>query len=210
MVFFDFDNTISPFDVLDDIIKKFSINKNWMKFEELWKKEKIGSRECLENQLLSVRVTKKELSKYLLGIRIDPYFHKLIGILEKERIKPVILSDNFSFIIKSILKNNKVKRIRLYCNNVRFNSDRLIPSFPHINRSCVRCAHCKSKNLKKNDFGDKITIYVGDGLSDICPAEASDIAFAKGNLLKYFRKTKKPCRAFKNLKDIYNYLKGLE
>lgn len=208
-VFFDFDNTISQFDVLDDIIKKFSIDKNWMEFEELWKNGKIGSKECLKNQLLSVRVTKKELAKYLSGIKIDPYFHKLIDLLKKERIKPVILSDNFSFIIKSILENNRVKKIKLYCNSIRFNNDKLIPSFFHTNRFCMRCAHCKKKNLKKNDSGDKIVIYIGDGLSDICPAKASDIAFAKSSLLKYFKKTKKFCIAFKNLKDVYKYLEGL-
>ncbi|MCX5696960.1 MAG: hypothetical protein NTU54_03145 [Candidatus Omnitrophica bacterium] len=34
---FDFDNTITPFDVLDDIIEKFSVNDDWVVYEEAWR-----------------------------------------------------------------------------------------------------------------------------------------------------------------------------
>ena len=35
-VFFDFDHTITISDILDDIIRRFSINKNWMDLEKSW------------------------------------------------------------------------------------------------------------------------------------------------------------------------------
>ncbi len=38
VVFFDFDNTITTFDVLDDMLARFSRNDNWIKLEEQWKK----------------------------------------------------------------------------------------------------------------------------------------------------------------------------
>ena len=34
-IFFEFDNTITLSDILDDIIKKFAINRDWMRYEEL-------------------------------------------------------------------------------------------------------------------------------------------------------------------------------
>ncbi len=210
MVFFDFDNTITFFDVLDDIIKRFSINKDWIRFEKAWKKGKIGSKACLEGQLRSVRITKKDLSQYLTQIIVDPHFHKFFAILKREGIRPVILSDNFSFIIESILQNNGLKGIKVYANDLKFNKDRLIPSFPYTNRNCLRCAHCKKKNLFKKGIRDKIILYIGDGFSDICPAECSHLVFAKGNLLKYLRKTRRLCMAFNNLEDIENYFRGLE
>lgn len=209
LVFFDFDNTIALFDVLDDIIKRFSVDRNWITFEQAWLRGQIGSRICLEGQLRSVKVTKKDLSRYLSRIIIDPYFHKLFALLKKEGIKPVILSDSFIFIIKSILKNNGINGIKIYANNLRFKQARLIPNFPYINKRCLRCAHCKKKNLLKKTIRDKIIIYIGDGLSDVCPAQCSDIVFAKGRLLEYFRKKKRLCIAYNNLEDIYNYFRGL-
>lgn len=204
--FFDFDNTIAPFDVLDNIIESFSINKNWIEVEKAWKKGRIGSGDCLTQQLAGVRISKDQLLRYLSSIKIDPYFQIILCLLNRNKIRPVILSDNFGFIIKFILSNNGINNARIHANSLRFNKDRLIPSFPHKNRLCQRCAHCKKKNLLKENSGDKIIIYAGDGLSDICPAEHSDIVFAKASLLKHFRGKKKECFPFKNLEDIYKRL----
>jgi 2-hydroxy-3-keto-5-methylthiopentenyl-1-phosphate phosphatase len=210
IVFFDFDNTITTYDVLDDIIKRFSVNKDWVKLEKEWLAGKIGSRRCLEGQLRSVRISRKDLFRYLSGVKIDPHFHKIYARLNREGLKPVILSDNFSPVIKFILKNNGISGMKVFANSLTFSGSRLLPAFPYVNRHCLRCAHCKKKNLLKKEVRDKIIMYIGDGLSDICPAENSDMVFAKGKLLEHFRRKKKLCLAFKNLDDIYNYFKGLE
>lgn len=210
MVFFDFDNTITPFDILDNIIERFSVNKNWVVFEQDWKKGKIGSRVCLEGQLRSVRVSRKDLFAYLARIKIDPHFSELFAMLKREGLRPIILSDNFSLIVNFILKNNGICGVPVYANGLKFSKNRLIPNFPYFNHYCLTCAHCKKKNLLKKDIKNKIIMYVGDGLSDICPAEYADIVFAKGRLLEYFRKKRRLCVAFKNLEDIYEYFRGLE
>lgn len=205
-IFFDFDNTITHFDTLDDIIERFAINKDWVRIEEQWKKGVIGSRQCLQLQLGLVRITRPVLMRYLSRIKIDPYFRKITALLAKKKIKPVILSDNFSFIIKHILSNNGFKGIKVYCNRLKFDKDRIRTYFPYSNSSCPRCGHCKKINLLGNSSGDKI-IYIGDGLSDICPAQYSDIVFAKGSLLEDLKKKKKPYIKFEDLSSVYNYLK---
>ncbi len=205
-VFFDFDNTIATIDVLDEVIEKFSVDCEWMKYERLWKSGKIGSRECLENQLTSVRVSEKKLGQYLEKIKLDPYFGPLLRMFRKIGIQPVIVSDSFSFFIESILKNHGLDGIKIYSNWLKFADNRLIPSFPYFNpQFCRRCAHCKRQHLLKNGMENKFIIYIGDGLSDICPAYASDLVFAKGNLLSFLKKNRKLCVAFKSLKDIYHY-----
>lgn len=212
LVFFDFDNTITPYDILDDIIKNFAVDQGWEKFEKAWKKGEIGSGPCLKGQMCSVKVNKKDLFDYLSRIKIDPYFHKILDMLKREGLKPVILSDSFEVVIKHILECNGIKGVKIYANKLKFSKDSLIPSFPYKNPKCSRCAHCKKKNLLKKEMRDKIIMYIGDGLSDICPAECSDMVFAKtrGSLLEHFRKNKRLCIAFNDLYDIYNYFRGLE
>jgi 2-hydroxy-3-keto-5-methylthiopentenyl-1-phosphate phosphatase len=207
-VFFDFDNTITQFDVLDDIIKRFSIDKKWIEFEKKWNKGLIGSKVCLKAQLDGVRLGKKDLLRYLSGIRIDPNFKKILVFLKSKKIAVWILSDNFSFIINFILRQNGVKGIKVYSNRMKFSENKFLPFFPHQNRSCSYCAHCKKKNLLKKINSGKI-IYIGDGRSDICPAEHADIVFAKNNLLKHFKKIKRKCIPFKNLGSVYICLKEM-
>ncbi len=206
-VFMDFDNTVSTFDVLDDLIKRFSIDKNWLIYEKLWKEGTIGSRECLIGQLKSVRISRKDLMTYLKTIKIDLGFRKLLTLLKKYRLRPVILSDSFSYLIKKILNNSGIKGLKIYANEIKIEGDRLIPSFPYSDKSCLRCAHCKKRHLLKKALQNKTIIYVGDGLSDVCPSRVAHVVFAKGGLINHLGKEKISCIPFKQLEDVYSYLK---
>jgi len=209
-VFFDFDNTITHFDVLDSVVENFSVNKKWMAFEDSWKKGKIGSKDCLSGQLKSVRVNKSRLDSYLRKIKVDPYFKKIIALLEKDGVRPVILSDSFSYFIGSILRYNGIEGIKIFSNRIRLSGDRLIPAFPHQHTSCRICGNCKSNHLPHGRGAEKVVIYIGDGLSDLCPSKNSDIVFAKGNLKKFLLKEGKPFIPFGNLKSVYNILRRMD
>ncbi|MBI4706601.1 MAG: MtnX-like HAD-IB family phosphatase [Candidatus Omnitrophica bacterium] len=181
-VFFDFDNTIASCDVLDNILPLFSSNKRWIELEKQWQEGKIGSLKCLHGQLQGIRITKRDLDEYLSGIKIDPYFNRLVKFLKEAKIKSAVLSDNFDYILKSILKHNYIKGLKVYSNKLELSRNRLIPQFPYQAKKCSICAHCKTKNLLANSFKNSIIIYIGDGRSDICPAKYADIVFAKDSL----------------------------
>jgi len=206
-VLFDFDNTITSFDVLDDVIERFSVNNEWEKYEKLWQDGKIGSRECLNAQIGSVKAEKGALLEYLGSVKLVPYFMKTLAVLDKKNIPYSIVSDSFSFMIKNILKANGVCDIRILSNEIRFVKNRIVPYFPHTNPLCGRCAHCKTKQVMKREMIGKTIIYVGDGLSDLCPALHSDIVFAKGKLLKKLKEMDKKCHKFDDFKEVYDYLK---
>jgi 2-hydroxy-3-keto-5-methylthiopentenyl-1-phosphate phosphatase len=205
-VFFDFDNTITPFDVFDNIVETFAVDKKWMKYESAWKRGEIGSRDCLSGQLKSVRVDKRSLKKHLAKIKVDPHFKKIIALLKKGGVAPVIVSDSFQFFLEYILKNNGIESLRIYSNQIRFSGDRLVPYFPHQHATCKTCGNCKKKHLPGEGREKKVIIYAGDGLSDLCPAKHSDIVFAKGNLKKYLTREGKKFFPFETLKDVYVHL----
>lgn len=208
MVFFDFDNTITSSDILDNLIERFSINDDWKKTEKAWVDGKIGSRECLAQQMQGIRITKKGLSEYLSTIVIDPFFGKLLALLRSKGVQYMVLSDSFSFIIKEILRHNGIKGMKLHANELKFRKDRMAPFFPHVNSDCLRCAHCKTQHVVQH--ADKTTVYVGDGLSDVCPAQYAHVVFAKATLLGFFQRNKKPCMEFKDLGDVFNFFEDLE
>jgi 2-hydroxy-3-keto-5-methylthiopentenyl-1-phosphate phosphatase len=204
-VFFDFDNTMTISDVLDDVIQRFSINEDWMVLEKAWLEGQIGTKECLEGQLRNVRITKNALHKFLKKVELDPHLHKLLALLIREGIKPVILSDNFTYIVEWILKLHGIKDLKVYGNALRFYREHIYPSFPYDNPFCLTCAHCKKIHLTKDKTENKLIVYVGDGRSDFCPARVSDIVFAKDNLLRFMMKEELPCISYKNLGDVHYY-----
>ena len=204
-VFFDFDNTMTTSDVLDDVIRRFSINDKWMVLEKAWHEEKIGTKECLEGQLKNVRVTKSAVHHFLKKVELDPHFHQLLALLVREGIKPVILSDNFTYIIEFILKNHGIRDLKVYGNAMRFYREHIIPTFPYDNPFCLTCAHCKKIHLTKDKTENKLIVYIGDGRSDFCPARVSDIVFAKDNLLRFMKKEELPCIAYNDLREVHHY-----
>lgn len=204
-IFFDFDNTITQFDVLDDFIERYAINKDWSKFEKLWQAGKIGSQECLSKQLGLIRINKKEFNDYILHIPIDPDFKLLLSYFKSKGIEPIIVSDCFVTIVEGILKNHGINNIKIFANILEHKGDRLELSFPYVNKKCNRCAHCKKSNVIKNGASKKTIVYIGDGLSDVCPAEQCDLVFAKDLLLKYFKRNKMKHIQFTKLCDVYNF-----
>ncbi|MDP2923594.1 MAG: MtnX-like HAD-IB family phosphatase [Candidatus Omnitrophota bacterium] len=208
-VFFDFDNTIIPFDVIDDIVERFSASQRWRQIEEDWKSGKIGSRECLEGQFKEVRVKKDVFIHYLSTIKIDEHFSKILKLLARSKASVAIVSDSFSFIINYILKNNGINGVKVYSNRLKFDKDKFILEFPYFNKQCPKCANCKKEHLLNHGITDKISIYIGDGLSDVCPASHSDIVFAKASLLEHFKKQKKKYIEFDTLAVVYNHFKEL-
>ena len=206
-VFFDFDNTITLRDTIDSVLIDYSTSNNWLKLEKEWKSGKLGSRKCLKGQMKDVRVTKKQINAYLAEIKLDPYFKKTALFLESKKIKPIILSDNFDYFIKYVLKAHGIKGIKVFSNSMTFSGNRILTKFPLRNNKCLRCAHCKKKNMFRNTPIDAISIYIGDGLSDVCPAKHADMVFAKDHLSKVLKREKISFVPFKSLKDVYNKLR---
>jgi 2,3-diketo-5-methylthio-1-phosphopentane phosphatase len=209
-IYFDFDNTITEFDVLDDIIQRFSINEEWKAAEEDWRSGRIGSRECLERQFDGVRLTAEALAAYLRTIRVDAGFRPIVELLRRKGIEPVIVSDSFSALIGPILAHNGFAPIRTFSNEMRLEGDRPVVTFPHFNAICSRSGNCKCSHLFRRDrpFGTR-KIYVGDGQSDICPADKCEILFAKSSLLRHYQGVSRDCHPFATLDTVHAGLQAL-
>ena len=209
-VYFDFDNTITGFDVLDDFILRFSCNDDWKRVEAAWEAGEIGSRECLEQQLSQVRVTPAALQDYLGSIKVDPAFRPIVDLLRAHRIEPVIVSDSFRSIIDRVLENNGVNGLRVLANELRLEGDRPVLEFPYFQSICSTCGNCKTSHLfKRNRPPGTKKIYVGDGRSDVCPAGFCEILFAKGSLLRHYQNLRKDCIPFEHLGTVYTHLQHL-
>lgn len=208
--YFDFDNTITAFDVLDDIIQRFSINDQWKAVEEEWSSGKIGSRECLERQFSQIRVTPEAFSAYLETIQIDPAFREILALLRANGVEPLIVSDSFSCIIGPVLENNGIHGLKLLCNELAFDGDRPVVSFPYFHSICTKCGNCKTSHLmqRTRQPGTR-KIYVGDGQSDVCPAGFCEILFAKGSLLRHYTSLRNDCIPFETLAPVLTHLKTL-
>ena len=194
-------------DVVDDLIREFSVDDAWVGLEEDWRQGRISARDCLTGQLKNVRVSHRDLERFLSTVKLDAGIFDLLSHLEQKGVKPVILSDNFVPLVKSILDGHGITGIGIYANDLLMMNNRLVPSFPYYNPECPSCAHCKKVHLIDKAF-EGPALYIGDGRSDFCPAGASDMVFAKDSLAEYLTQRRQEFIRYGNLKDVVDYLRN--
>jgi len=180
----DFDGTISSTDTTDALLNNFA-HPDWELIEQQWEQGKIGSRQCMQEQIALLDMSEQQLMQCLDRIEIDPSFIKLVRLIEKNHIKLTIVSDGLDLVIRYILKKHHLEHIPLIANKLDHVSDRKWQlSFPYSDDRCLnQSGTCKCKFSQKN-ANEKI-ILIGDGRSDFCIAENADYVFAKKSLIQY-------------------------
>jgi 2,3-diketo-5-methylthio-1-phosphopentane phosphatase len=209
IVFFDFDNTIATCDVFDNMLLLFSKDDRWVELEKRWRSGKIGSKTCLEGQLRGMDLNKKSLDAYLPKIKLDPYFKLLYKFLSAKKIKTLVLSDNYDYILNRVLKINGINKLKVYANKLSFVKNKIITDYPYKAKDCQLCAHCKTENLLEKSPQNYTIIYVGNDKADACPAKHAQVIFAKDHFLRHLKESKSDLNylAFHDLKDVFTYFK---
>lgn len=202
-IYIDFDGTISKSDVLNAILKKYA-DPIWLDLDMQYLNGEISSRECLTKQIgLLCKVSDQNILEVAENIGIDGKFSDFIAFCGEHSIPTEILSDGMDIYIKHLLKINKIKVGDIKCNIYAGNGKIL---FPFEKRLCEKeCGNCKKQHLDNKFF----TIYIGDGKSDLCAAENSDLVFAKNSLAGYLKENSKDYVEYVDFGDIINFLKNI-
>jgi len=181
VLFFDFDNTLTQGDVLDQLIERYSPNEYWRDWENAWAKGDLPARDCLRLQVENMRVTRTRLLDDVAQVRIDPSFAEIVVWARRHEIEVQIVSDSFLPLIRHMLAANGIAGIPVLANGLRFEApDRLLPSFPYYDAACTCSANAKARHLVP--YRDQRLIFAGDGHSDLDAALAADVVFAKATL----------------------------
>jgi 2,3-diketo-5-methylthio-1-phosphopentane phosphatase len=215
ILFLDFDGTISARDAIDAILEEFA-DPRWLVVEEDWRAGRIGSRECLSEQMALVRATPAELNALLDTIKVDRGFASLLEACAGLRVPVHVISDGFDYCIRRILRSAG-PRVARALDDVRIFSSRLKPEgnrwrveFPYFAEGCAHgCATCKPEVMRCLNRAGTQAVFVGDGLSDRYAAESADIIFAKGKLVDYCRTHGVAHVAYEDLGKVATYLESL-
>lgn len=210
-IFVDFDGTITLKDVGEHLFLNFGdetevnnilqrIKSSEINFIQGWKE--------LFNVIKNVPFDKIE--NFVSIIEIDETFHNLVSFSKQNNFDIYVLSDGFEFYLKQILKKENLDEIKFYCNKTIINENGyLTPVFPYRDEECTKCANCKRNHIIENSSDDDFTVYIGNGISDQCPAQYCDFIFAKDSLLKFCEKERISFFPYHNFDDVIIRLKSL-
>jgi 2-hydroxy-3-keto-5-methylthiopentenyl-1-phosphate phosphatase len=204
VLFFDFDNTITKEDVLDRIIQTFSVSDEWRHWEDAWVRGEISTVQCLEHQVAGIRASEAELIEFVGDSEIDPSFASIAQWAASEGVQLFVVSDNFSCLVREILSRHGLSGLAVMANELSCSGKSLKAHFPFRSAACDRCAHCKAIHF--GAFREYRKVYVGDGLSDVCPALAADVVFAKDSLARFLAGRGLPFNHFVSLEAVAHFV----
>lgn len=209
-IFCDFDGTISTRDIGFDLFDRFGVQEPWhtqlmegaLGIRDYWRRMALELRERLDPAMLDA---------YLREIPLDPGFGGLLDLAHEQDIPFTIVSDGFDLYIRRYLHLNGVRDAEIYCNHAELDERGVMTMrFPYAAEGCVCiCAACKRNVVLRLAHPDARIIYIGDGVSDRCPAEHADIIFAKGSLAAHCNANRLPHYPFRTLDDVVRQLRLL-
>lgn len=206
-IFCDFDGTIATSDIGDGIFDRFGVREPWhsqlmsgaLDIRDYWLQMAVNLREPL---------TLDVIDEYLRTVPMDPGFGVLVAFARANGIELTVASDGFDIYIRRYLALHGFDDIDVWCNRAELTSDgRLEMSFPHAAEGCTcMTASCKRNVVMLGAQPNDRIVYIGDGVSDFCPAEHADIIFAKKSLAAYCNEHRLPHYPFVTLDDVARQL----
>ena len=128
-------------------------------------------------------------------VDLRPGFHELA-----EAYRPTIVSSNFRQLIEPILAREGV-RVEVRANDVEWEPGGWRATFRNGD-ACGTCGEpCKRADVTSADAIGEV-VYVGDGYSDRCAAQAADRIFARDGLARYLDEQGVAYEPFDELSDV--------
>jgi 2-hydroxy-3-keto-5-methylthiopentenyl-1-phosphate phosphatase len=161
----------------------------------------------LQREMDCIRVGWEEARTFLLErVRLRAGFRELLAWLSQRDVPATVLSGGFKRIIDAVFQQEGIE-LPVCANDAVIigESWRVVPAdYPRIKD---RCNHCKTWHLKQaRERGSKI-IYLGDGSTDRCAAEAADFLFARDQLLDWCVEKNIPHQPFDDFHEVLATLK---
>lgn len=206
MLFLDFDGTITWRDVVDVMLETYADPK-WLSIEADWRTGRLGSRDCLSQQMALVRATRRQLSDLIDSIEVDEGFGQLIELCKSSDIPVHVISDGFDYCINRILartlSGQQSAITSVHASHLDISARPWRTEYPFFRQSCAHgCATCKPAVMRLLNPKCKPAIFVGDGLSDRYAVESADLVFAKNDLAEYCRDNSIEHIEFRNLAEV--------
>jgi 2-hydroxy-3-keto-5-methylthiopentenyl-1-phosphate phosphatase len=197
----DFDGTVTEQDLLDTIASRFGDPVVYQEVDERLDEGTISLREVITREFEPVTKPLEEIVAWELeNVTIRPGFKELVQLVQDRGWRFVIVSSGFHELIEPILEHEGVE-VELYANRVdpRPEGWRVLWQY---DETCDSCGESCKRSIVQELAGENELVYVGDGYSDRCAAEASDRVFATKGLARYLDERGIPYDRFDDFHDV--------
>jgi 2-hydroxy-3-keto-5-methylthiopentenyl-1-phosphate phosphatase len=197
----DFDGTITEHDILQTLAFRYGEPEIVRELDEALDEGRITLRDEITREYATVRSPLEEVVAHVLGdTRVRPGFRELVELARERGWRFVIVSSGFHELIKPILEREGVE-VELHANRVDPRQEGWQVQWQYEDH-CDVCGESCKRSIVREFGGEGEIVYVGDGYSDRCAAEASHRVFATRGLARYLGERGVPYEPFDDFHEI--------
>jgi 2-hydroxy-3-keto-5-methylthiopentenyl-1-phosphate phosphatase len=203
----DFDGTVTKTDLLDTIASTFGDPIVYQEVDDGLDEGHMSLREVITREFRPVTKPLSEVVDWELeNVELRPGFDRLVQLADERGWRLVIVSSGFHELIEPILEREGLD-VELHANRVDPRPDGWIVDWRY-DESCESCGEsCKRSIAQRFADGGEL-VYIGDGYSDRCAAEASDAVFATRGLARYLEERGVPFEPFDDFHQVVAKLRN--
>jgi 2-hydroxy-3-keto-5-methylthiopentenyl-1-phosphate phosphatase len=193
----DWDGTVTVDDTLILALREFGDWQVYLDAAAALERGEITLHEEIRRDAESITAPIEEVTAWLVdNLALRPGLHELA-----RTHRPTIVSSNFRQLIEPILDREGLE-LEVHANEVEWRPDGWRATFRR-GEACGTCGEpCKRADLPRNGA----LVYVGDGYSDRCAAQAADRIFARDGLARYLAGRGVTFEPFDDLRDVVRSL----
>jgi len=197
----DFDGTVTEIDLLDTIARDFGDPVVYQEVEDGLHGGTMALRDVITREFEPVQRPLEEVVGWELdNVRVRDGFREFVELARERGWRVVIVSSGFHELIEPILEREGVE-VELHANRVDPRPEGWRVEWRY-DSTCDSCGESCKRSIVQALAGDDELIYIGDGYSDRCAAEASDRVFATRGLAAYLDERGFPYERFDDFNDV--------
>ena len=201
----DFDGTITEEDVSFILLDAFA-SGDWRQLLAEYREGKIAVGHFTAQSFAMIKADRQTLLDFIKGkVEIRAGFGKLLDYCHRKGFRFVIVSNGMDFYIESILRDIGVGNVEVFAARTEFHPGGVEVKYigPEGNQLQSDFKEAYTRLFIKEGYR---VVYVGNGISDLPPANQAHYVFATGELLACCKEININYTPFNNLDDIIKEL----
>jgi len=213
-IFTDYDGTITQQDTVDLVLDTYGA-PDWFEISRKLDAQGASNVERMTAEFEHLHATRDQVKALIREkVTIDETISELIDYARGRRWKFVVVSQGLRESVETVFEKYRINGVEWHANALGGPDGNLHLDF--VERGAIKdgdcndlCGVCKSGYIRRAKRQGYTTVYIGDGITDRCPATTADVVFAKRYLKKFMREKELPFTPFETFAEIRKALETM-
>ncbi len=205
----DFDDTAAEQNVAELLLQRFG-DPSWQDVRARFRAGQLSLKDYQEIAFRDVTADREAMERYVKQqANLRARFGEMLAYCQGKDIPVAVVSHGLDFYIRALLESEGVGQVPVYSVNTAFGDDGIKFFYPFPYPGEEHRGNSKGVIVDRYRAQGRSVIYVGDGRSDLEPAERADLVFAHSVLADECGKRNIPFRRFEDFGSVLSALRKL-